>query len=80
MRMLSLIDEHNREFLTVWPERRWSSAKVMETPADVMVVKGVPEHLRPDNGPGLVAHFIPEEGRVELVRLIEAFVVNISSP
>ncbi len=28
-------------------ERRWSSAKVIEALADVMVAKGVPEHLEP---------------------------------
>ena len=32
-------------------ERHWSSAKVIEALADVMVIKGVPEHLRSDNGP-----------------------------
>jgi putative transposase len=36
-------------------ERRWSSAKVIEGLADVMVWKGVSEHLRSDNGPELVA-------------------------
>jgi hypothetical protein len=29
----------------VRPERRWSSAKVIEALADVMVLKGVPEHI-----------------------------------
>jgi putative transposase len=28
---------------------------VIEAPADVMVIKGVPEHLRSDNGPEFVA-------------------------
>jgi putative transposase len=53
--MLNLIDEHTRESLLVRPERRWSSAKVIEHLADVMVVKGVPEHIRSDNGPEFVA-------------------------
>src|SRR6201987_5070299 len=55
VRMLNLIDEHTRESLLVRPERRWSSAKVIEYLADVMVVKGVPEHIRSDNGPEFVA-------------------------
>jgi hypothetical protein len=38
--MLNLIDEHSRESLLVRPERRWSSAKVIEALADVMVLKG----------------------------------------
>ena len=56
VRMLNLIDEHSRECLMVRCERRWSSAKVIEALADVMVRKGVPEHLRSDNGPEFVAH------------------------
>jgi putative transposase len=55
VRMLNLIDEHSRECLMIRPERRWSSAKVIEALADVMVMKGVPEHLRSDNGPEFVA-------------------------
>ena len=55
-RTLNLIDEHTREALIVRVERRWSSAKVIEALADVMVIKGVPEHLRSDNGPEFVAH------------------------
>jgi putative transposase len=51
-RVLNLIDEHTRESLLVRAEGRWSSAKVIEALADVMVIKGVPEHLRSDNGPG----------------------------
>ena len=55
VRMLNLIDEHTRECLMIRPERRWSQAKVIEALADVMVMKGVPEHLRSDNGPEFVA-------------------------
>jgi putative transposase len=55
-RALNLIDEHTREALVVRMERRWSSAKVIEALADVMVMKGVPEHLRSDNGPEFVEH------------------------
>ena len=36
-------------------ERRWSSAKVIGALADVMVLKGAPEHLRSDNAPEFVA-------------------------
>lgn len=40
----------------VRPERRWSGAKVIEALANVMVMKGVPEHIRSDNGPEFVAN------------------------
>jgi hypothetical protein len=51
VRMLNLIGEHTRECLLIGAERRWSSAKVIGALADVMVEKGVPGHIRSDNGP-----------------------------
>ena len=53
--MLNLIDEHTRESLLVRPGCRWSSAKVIEALANVMVMKDVPPHIRSDNGPEFVA-------------------------
>jgi putative transposase len=55
VRLLNLIDEYSRECLLIRAERRWSSAKVIEALADVMLMKGVPEHIRSDNGPEFVA-------------------------
>lgn len=37
--MLNVIDEHTRECLLVRAERRWSSAKVIEALADMMVFR-----------------------------------------
>jgi putative transposase len=51
----NLINEHTREGLLVRPEHRWSIAKVIESLADVIVMKGVPEHICSDNGPESVA-------------------------
>ena len=45
----------SRECLLIRSERRWSSARVIEALADVMVMEGIPEHLRSDNGPEFVA-------------------------
>ena len=52
--VLNLIDEYTRACLLIRCERSWSSAKVINALADVMVLKGVPEHLRSDNGPEFV--------------------------
>jgi hypothetical protein len=52
--MSNLIDKHTRENLIVRPERRWSSVKVIEALADVIVMKGVLEYIRSDNGPEFV--------------------------
>ena len=55
MRSLNLIDKSTRESLLIRAERRWNSAKVISALADVMVMKGVAEHIRLDNGSEFVA-------------------------
>lgn len=51
LRTLTLIDEYTRECLALRVERRLGSLEVIETLADVMLTRGVPEHIRSDNGP-----------------------------
>ena len=55
LRMLVLIDEYTRECLAIRVARRLSSYEVIETLADVMLRRGIPEHIRSDNGPEFVA-------------------------
>jgi putative transposase len=55
VRILNLIDEYTRECLLIRAERCWSTARVIGALADVMVWKGVPEHIRSDNKPEVVA-------------------------
>jgi putative transposase len=55
LRLLTLIDEYTRECLAIGVARRLGSQEVIETLAEVMVVKGLPEYLRSDNGPEFVA-------------------------
>ena len=55
LRLLTLIDEYTRECLAIRVERRLGSQEVIETLADVMLVRGIPEYLRSDRGPELVA-------------------------
>jgi len=54
LRILTLIDEYTRECLALRVARRLNSHDVMETLSDAMLWKGVPEHLRSDNGPEFV--------------------------
>jgi putative transposase len=54
-RLLVLIDEYTRECLAIQVARRLGSYEVIETLADVMVWRGIPEHIRSDNGPEFVA-------------------------
>ena len=46
LRMLVLIDEYSRECLAIRVARRLSSYEVIETLADVMLWRGIPEHIR----------------------------------
>ncbi len=55
LRLLTLIDEYTRECLAIRVARRLGSQEVIDTLADVMVVRGIPEYLRSDNGPEFVA-------------------------
>ena len=51
-----MIDEYTRECLAIRAERRIRAIDVIATLADLMVTRGVPEHIRSDNGP---AYHIP---------------------
>ena len=55
IKMLTLIDEHTKEALAICPARRIRANDVIGIFADVMVERGVPEFIRSDNGPEMVA-------------------------
>jgi len=53
--MLTLIDEYTRESLAIRVGRRLNSHHVIDTLADAMLGRGVPEHVRSDNGQEFIA-------------------------
>lgn len=53
-----MIDEYTRECLAIRVARRISSFGVLETFADVMLRKGIPAHIRSDNGPEMTARVV----------------------
>jgi transposase InsO family protein len=55
LRMLTVIDEYTRESLAIRVGRRLNSHDVIDTLAEAMVARGVPEHIRSDNGPEFIA-------------------------
>ena len=55
IRMLTLIDEFSRRCLTVHCARHIVADEVIEQLAHAMIVHGIPEHIRSDNGPEFVA-------------------------
>jgi transposase InsO family protein len=58
VRLMTLIDEFTRECLAIRVARRINSFGVLETMADVMLVRGVPEHIRSDNGSEMTAKIV----------------------
>jgi putative transposase len=55
LRLLVLLDEYTRECLAIRVARRLGSLEVIETLAEVMLWRKIPEHIRSDNGPEFIA-------------------------
>ena len=60
VRLLTVIDEYTRECLAIRADRHIRSCDVIETLTEAMVVRGVPDHIRSDNGPEFTATAIRE--------------------
>jgi len=60
VRLLTVIDEYTRECLAIRADRHIRSCDVIETLTEVMVARGVPDHIRSDNGPEFTATAIRE--------------------
>jgi putative transposase len=54
-RMLNLIDEFTRECLAIRIDRKLRSTDVIDVLSDLFILRGVPGHIRSDNGPEFVA-------------------------
>jgi transposase InsO family protein len=60
LRMLVVVDEFTRECLSIDVERRLTSDDVLERLAWLMVTRGVPKHIRSDNGAEFTAGVVRE--------------------
>jgi transposase InsO family protein len=58
VRLMTLIDEFTRECLAIRVARRINSLGVLETMAGVMIARGIPEHIRSDNGAEMTAKIV----------------------
>jgi putative transposase len=54
-RMLNVVDEFTRECLAIRVDRRLSSLDVIDLLSDLFILRGIPGHIRSDNGPEFVA-------------------------
>ena len=60
VRLLTIIDEYTRECLAIRAGHSIRSSEVIETLAELMTDRGVPEHIRSDNGPEFTAKAVCE--------------------
>jgi transposase InsO family protein len=60
LRMLTLVDEYTRECLAIDVARRLTSEDVLERLTDLFVRRGVPDHIRSDNGAEFTANRVRE--------------------
>lgn len=58
LRFLNIIDEYTRESLRIHVDRKISSFNVIEELADLFITRGIPDHIRSDNGPEFVSKTI----------------------
>jgi len=58
LRLMTLIDEHTRQCLAIRVERRIRGPDVIDTLSDAMLVHGIPEHIRSDNGPEMTSKLV----------------------
>src|SRR4051794_20910205 len=55
VRLLNVIDEFTHECLAIRVDRKLKAIDVIDVLADLFILRGVPTHLRSDNGPEFVA-------------------------
>jgi putative transposase len=76
-KILTIIDEYTRECLGILVERRINSQDVIDQLFNLFVFRGLPEHIRSDNGPEFTAH----EVRKWLARLgVKTLFIEPGSP
>ncbi len=76
-RMLNIIDEYSRECLTILVKRHITSQDVIDRLFELFILRGIPEHIRSDNGP----EFTAKEVRKWLARLdVKTLFIEPGSP
>ena len=76
-KILTILDEYTRECPAILVERRLTSEDVIDQLFNLFVLKGIPEHIRSDNGPEFTAKAI----RKWLARIgVKALFIEPGSP
>ena len=58
--MLNVIDEFTHECLAIRIDRKLKAVDVIDVLSDLFILRGVPGHIRSDNGPEFVAKAVQE--------------------
>ncbi|MBK3422769.1 DDE-type integrase/transposase/recombinase, partial [Methylobacterium ajmalii] len=58
VRLLNVIDEFTRECLAIWVARKLKAPDVVDVLSDLFILRGVPAHVRSDNGPEFIAQSV----------------------
>lgn len=58
VRVLAVMDEYTRECLMVYAAKTINSKRVIDILSWLFATRGVPQHLRSDNGPEFIAHCV----------------------
>ena len=76
-RLLNIIDEYTRECLAILVKRHITSQDVVDVLFELFIFRGIPEHIRSDNGP----EFTAKEVRKWLERLgVKTLFIEPGSP
>ena len=57
-RTLNILDEHSRECLAIRVKRKLNSTEVIDALTDLFSLRGVPDYIRSDNGPEVIAEAV----------------------
>lgn len=56
--MITVIDEFSREYLAIRAARKMRSDHVLQLFTELFTLKGVPEHIRSDNGAETAGRYV----------------------
>jgi putative transposase len=59
-RLLNIVDEFTRECLAIRVNCKHNSTDVIDVLSDLFIMRGVPGHVRSDNGPEFVAKAVQD--------------------
>jgi putative transposase len=79
VKRMVVMDEYTRQCLAIHVARRVRSRDAIDVFADLMEVHGIPEHIRADNGPEMIAKRLRRCGSTKTRARTRSFSTNLRS-